>query len=314
VKRLLLYPVGLLCLALGAAGLVLPVLPGWPFLLVGFSIVAPARAAHMRRLLKRGQLKDETFDWHEWTGHSVRAGFTTKRFPLVLKKTGELLDPANQRKFTSLLRGPDAGHSLPAASRFALLDQVHGDQVVVLEDESRYGTDGFYYFPAADAVVSNLRRFTLLVMTADCLSIFFTALQRRGRIRTPGTGWVGLAHAGWRGTRLGIGPKTLRALLDRSGLAPGDVRVAFGPSIGAAHYEVGPEFRGYFPARSLRERAGRLYLDLAGENRRQLLEAGIPARNILDPRLCTVARNAHFHSFRKERDEAGRIISFITVL
>ena len=109
--------------------------------------------------------------------------------------------------------------------------------------------------------------------------------------------------------------KVLKLLLEKSGKEPGQARVMFGPSIRACHYEVGPEFKGHFPASSLRYvgngRDRSLRFDLPKENRRQLIEAGVPAGNITDFGICTVAENRDFYSFRKEKDSAGRIISFI---
>ena len=62
----------------------------------------------------------------------------------------------------------------------------------------------------------------------------------------------------------------------------------------------------------LRQKDGTWYFDLAGENRRQLIEVGAKPDHILDLEICTVAENEDFYSFRKEKEAAGRIISFIS--
>jgi len=88
----------------------------------------------------------------------------------------------------------------------------------------------------------------------------------------------------------------------------------FGPRIGKNNYEVGKEFENYFPGSSLILKEGKLFFDLAGENKRQLLSAGAVENNIFDPEICTVKENENFYSFRKEKEAAGRTISFITRL
>jgi hypothetical protein len=67
---------------------------------------------------------------------------------------------------------------------------------------------------------------------------------------------------------------------------------------------VGPEVAIQFG------RQGRVHIDLAEENRRQLIEAGVTPRRIHASNLCTMCGAAEFHSFRRDRDAAGRMYSF----
>ena len=185
-------------------------------------------------------------------------------------------------------------------SKFALLNQVHGNNVAILEDPGQFEAGGFYHFKECDGAITNLKDFALLVMTADCLPIFFRA-----------PGWVGLAHAGWRGTKNQVAKKAFELLKAKSGGDPSRIQVIFGPCIGFNRYEVGPEFRDIFPKKSLREKKGKLYFDLVGENKRQLAEAGASERSITELGLCTFDENEDFYSFRKEKEAAGRMVSFI---
>ena len=152
-------------------------------------------------------------------------------------------------------------------------------------------------------MITNMKGMTLLVLTADCLPIFFRA----------GASWAGLVHAGWRGTQKQIARKAFETLIAKSGCSPSEVSVAFGPCIRSG-YEVGDEFLDYFPKSSLKRQNRRLVFDLAAENKRQLVAAGAGRRRIIDRNLCTVAHGGTFYSHRKEKEGAGRIISFITVL
>ena len=294
MKRIVPISIGIVLILVGIVGLFLPILQGWALIFLGLTLVSPALARQLRRRISRKFFKSGVVHLDEWKKNGVRAGFTTKHFPLVFHQTDDLLDPEKQHEFAVRL-GP--------FTKFALLSQVHGDEVVVAEDAGKYSKDGFYHFPQRDAVLTNIPGLTLLVFTADCLSLFLSA----------GT-WVGLVHAGWRGSQKKIAQKSLALMVEKSSLKPQEVKIMFGPCIGVGHYEVGQEFRQFFPASSLIEKSGRLYFDLAKETRRQLLEAGARAENILDHGICPFAENGDFYSFRKEKENAGRIISFITKL
>lgn len=315
LKRVLVMPVGAACVALGVVGCVLPILPGWPFLFIGLSILAPRTAARLRKRFNRRFFKGDTIHFEDWlVRFDVHAGFTTKSFPLVLKKTDEWLDFSNQKRFKELFWKTHMAleHEKAASGRFVILNQVHGDRVVVLDDTKLYDNDGFYYFPEADAAITNVPGLTLLVLTADCLPVFLTSLKRVNGKKV--ADWVGLVHAGWRGTRQKIVEKAVRILCERADCGPQDLRAAFGPCIGRAHYEVGAEFRDFFGQSVLQSRGGKLYFDLAGENWRQLVAAGLDPADIAASRICTIASNRHFYSYRKEKDAAGRTISFLTKL
>lgn len=310
--RILRIALGVVLIPIGIAGLILPILPGWIFLVIGVTLIAPGYAAGFRRKLQQRFFKQDTIRFAEWRKRGVLAGFTTKHFPLLLKKTDELLNLSNQNAFRELLWKSHVMMESEKASmnRFAFLNQVHGSEIAVLEDAKLYDKDGFYHFLKADAVVTDIPRLTLLVMSADCLTLFFM-VKGRGKKAD----WIGLAHAGWKGTAGRIAEKTLAKLVERSGCRPSDVRVAFGPCISGPNYEVGPEFRTHFKGRSsLNAKKDKLYFDLAGENARQLVEAGVFTWNIIDSKICTIGQNAHFYSFRKEKEDAGRMISFITKL
>ncbi|MBI4353396.1 MAG: laccase domain-containing protein [Candidatus Omnitrophica bacterium] len=318
MKRLFLACLGVVLAGVGVAGLVLPFLPGLALIFVGLSFIAPELAEKLKRKILRRWMKREVFLLKERRRGGVTAGFTTRHFPLVLSQTDDLLDPFHQELFKKdlrrNLRSLKGGGAKGGWERFVFLDQPHGDRVAVIEDSAKYEAPGFYRLFDADGVVTPIGGLALLALTADCLPIFFYGAggepldSARGKLRR--TSWIGLVHAGWRGTKSRIAQKAFRLLLEKSGCAPSDVRIAFGPCIRKEHYEVGGEFLDYFPERSLRRKGGRLYFDLAGENRRQLVEAGVLERHISDLGICTVDENEDFYSFRKEKALAGRMVSF----
>jgi copper oxidase (laccase) domain-containing protein len=86
-----------------------------------------------------------------------------------------------------------------------------------------------------------------------------------------------------------------------------DVHAAIGPGIGKCCYEVGPEVSVQFGGQ------GRAHIDLPAANRRQLAEAGVAVERIYVANLCTQCHPEEFHSFRRDKEAAGRLYSFVGV-
>jgi YfiH family protein len=153
----------------------------------------------------------------------------------------------------------------------------------------------------SDAVVSNVPDMRFLLTFADCVPLVFFDSRR---------GAMGAAHAGWRGTALGIGPAVVRAMVEAFGTDPADLQVGIGPSIGPCCYSVRREvlraFRnnGFEPIAA--ERAGAWHLDLWATNEWQLSEVGVPMGSIEQAHLCTACHVADFYSHRAERGRTGR--------
>jgi YfiH family protein len=168
-----------------------------------------------------------------------------------------------------------------------LVRQIHSD---IVWDAERINEPN----PEGDALVSRSR--LVGVKTADCVPIL---------LADPETGSVASIHAGWRGTALDIAAKTVEELTRRWNVRPENLRAAVGPAIGGCCYEVGPEVAHRFgiPA------SGPVHIDLAGINRRCLAAVGV--RDIWVSGECTFCSPDRFFSFRRERDEAGRMLSYI---
>jgi YfiH family protein len=178
---------------------------------------------------------------------------------------------------------------VPALVRpLATLKQIHSATCVAACGRAGVLGDG-------DALLENTPGCAVAVKTADCIPILLVDVRRRA---------VAAVHAGWRGTVARIGPAALDAMRDSFGAAPSDVLAAIGPGIGACCYEVGPEVAAEFG------REGRAHIDLADENRLQLERAGVRAVYVAG--LCTRCRD-EFHSFRRDREAAGRMYSFAGV-
>ncbi len=91
------------------------------------------------------------------------------------------------------------------------------------------------------------------------------------------------------------------------GTQPSDIFAAIGPGIGVCCYEVGEDVSNQFGF------ASRTHLDLASENRKQLEAAGVPTQNIEALGVCTFCNAERFFSYRREKEKAGRMTSYIRI-
>ena len=174
---------------------------------------------------------------------------------------------------------------LPAAT----VHQIHSSRVVFAEGPGILGE--------GDALITNQIGFVLAVRTADCVPIL---------IADPTHHAVAAVHAGWRGTVSGILREALREMGDRFGTMPGEVLVGIGPAIGLCCFEVGPEVAVQFD-----HPAEKTHLDLIEANRQQALDSGVPWDGISAAGRCTRCEPGLFHSFRRDREQSGRMVAAI---
>jgi YfiH family protein len=170
----------------------------------------------------------------------------------------------------------------------ASLKQIHSAECVAAQ--GRTGELG-----RGDALLEDSPGAVVAVKTADCIPILLADERHRA---------VAAVHAGWRGTAAHIAERALEAMRARFGTDSADVHAAIGPGIGKCCYEVGPEVAVQFGERE------RTHIDLAAANRDQLQAAGVAAERIYVANLCTMCDAADFHSFRRDKEAAGRLYSF----
>jgi YfiH family protein len=178
------------------------------------------------------------------------------------------------------------------------LAQVHGTTVADLDGprgEER---------PRADAAVTRVPGHVAVVLTADCLPVFFA--DRNGSR-------VGVAHAGWRGLAAGVLESTLAMLA----LPARDVVAWMGPAIGPGAFEVGPEVKAAFerfdPAAATAFRPGvpgKYMADLYALARQRLERASV--QEIHGGGFCTHREAQRFFSYRRVK-ESGRMGAFIWI-
>lgn len=188
---------------------------------------------------------------------------------------------------SGLEHGFGTRHSGLSQDHMASLQQVHSARYLKVTAAGRAGE--------GDALITAEPELAVSVRTADCLPILIVDPVRRA---------VAAIHAGWRGTAARIVVETVSAMVREFGTEPGHLVAAIGPGIGGCCYEVGEEVARQFG----RSGAGRV--DLAQQNRSQLRDAGVDDSRIDLLGLCTFC-DTRFYSWRREREQAGRMISFI---
>lgn len=190
--------------------------------------------------------------------------------------------------------------------RFVRLKQIHSEAVL---ETSLSSPD---YENIGDAHWSKERNIALGVITADCIPAFFF---------DPKTRLVAGAHAGWRGIASKIIPKTLEKMIQQ-GAEPENIRVFIGPHIQKQSFEIGSDVRDQIltslgplsPEERLdyfdRISGDKVLLDLFKVARTQLQQSGVVVENIHALAIDTV-KDPRFHSYRRDKEKAGRQLSFI---
>ncbi|MCK4259109.1 MAG: peptidoglycan editing factor PgeF [Halanaerobiales bacterium] len=192
-------------------------------------------------------------------------------------------------------------------------EQVHSDKIRIVKREER-GRGTFNYetaFSGTDGFITNEPGVVLSSYYADCVPLF---------IYDPVNKVVGLAHAGWKGTLMRIGARTIEKMTENFGTKGKDCLVGIGPSIGSCCYEV--DERVIEPLRAefsewkelvVDKGSGRWNLNLWETNRQVFLNAGVSSENIEMSELCTSCNTDIFFSYRREGGITGRMASIITL-
>lgn len=194
-----------------------------------------------------------------------------------------------------------ASRQLPSwPGAYTSVKQVHSSVVVVADGRSSC-VEGSFCVEEGDALVTSDVQRWIGIRTADCVPILLADANRRV---------VAAVHAGWRGTSDKIITRVVETLTAAYGCNPANLVAAIGPCIEERCYEVGAEvslrFRSQFP-----DRENLTHVDLPEGNRRQLIAAGVQGEKIDVSGLCTRCEAPAFHSYRRDREQSGRMVSAI---
>lgn len=179
----------------------------------------------------------------------------------------------------------------------AKVRQIHS--AVVWRVDSQVGLLG-----DGDALYSATPGTWLAVRTADCVPLLLAHSGHRV---------AAIVHAGWRGTVQGIVLETMAGMGRDFGSRAQEMVAAIGPSIGKCCFEVGPEVADQFRRWLPEPGTGKRLIDLREALRRQIEAAGIPRENISVSEHCTRCSVEEFHSYRRDKEAAGRMVSAVRI-
>lgn len=193
-------------------------------------------------------------------------------------------------------------------------EQVHGTHIHLVKavDRGKGSEDQQSAIPETDGLLTFETDLYLTSFYADCVPLYFYS---------PDQDLIGVAHAGWKGTVNGMARKMVERMV-QLGAKREKIHVAIGPSIGICCYEVdqtvmGPLMRELKPASvsknvyEIVDQPNQYRVDLKQANAEILLQAGIPAQQIVQSKLCTSCQTDYFHSHRRDQGDTGRMVAWI---
>lgn len=187
-------------------------------------------------------------------------------------------------------------------------EQVHQTKIKIVHDSDK-GKGATSYqssIEETDGLITNKTGVLCTAFFADCVPLFFFE---------PKSGFIGIAHAGWKGTVNLIAEQMVEAL-GSAGVKISDLLVVIGPCISKPFYEVDEHVinfieRKYWKKAVVPKGNNRYLLDLKQLNIEILLQSGVLRHNIDVTNYCTFNNNNLFFSHRRDNGETGRMLGFL---
>ncbi|KAM9347552.1 purine nucleoside phosphorylase LACC1 [Symphorus nematophorus] len=167
-----------------------------------------------------------------------------------------------------------------------------------------------------DAMVTNQTGVVIAAPGADCMPILFA---------DPVSKVIGAAHAGWRGTLMGVAMATVEAMVTEFGCRASDIRVAVGPSVGACCFTLdrdhAQEFRSIHPDCVPDPESTRPHVNIRVANRILLQKGGVLPEHIHDDAVterpgvtpCTSCHPEAFFSHVRDGLNFGTQVGFLWI-
>lgn len=230
-----------------------------------------------KRVLTSSLLKDE----------GLVAFFTTRDLPL---KAGERADLTNEIENNKKLLCEEL--NIPFEN-LIIPQQTHSDNVRI----AKCKVQSAKCYKDTDALIANEPNVVLALNFADCVPILFYDSVKKV---------IAATHAGWRGTAVQIGVKTVQKMVEEFSCKPSDIIAAIGPAIGNCCFEAKEDVLAQLEA-TLDANSSAIsnnHADLKLINKLQLLACGIEKIDVCE--YCTSCQSELFFSYRKEKGNTAR--------
>lgn len=206
-------------------------------------------------------------------------------YPYIKEKTQQIDEISNVNKNRHIILERLNIH----ASDVVTANQVHGDNIV------RVNSIMPMDFAEADGMITTMPNVPLGILTADCVPVLYADTNHT---------IIGAAHAGWKGALLDIHLKMIKKF-NSLGVAASNIKVAIGPSIQQASYEVDKAFYNQFISKDPRSdmyfmkgnREGYYQFDSCRRIYEDLMNAGVHSVDWV--RLDTAVHETLFFSHRR---------------
>ncbi|WP_101843809.1 peptidoglycan editing factor PgeF [Halobacillus sp. Marseille-P3879] len=190
-------------------------------------------------------------------------------------------------------------------------EQVHGTNIRTVT-KAEAGRGAYVHGEAingVDGLITNEKGILLTAFYADCVPLLFIE---------PESGWIGIAHAGWKGTVNEIA-RCMAERLAQQGASLSRINLAIGPCISKMNYEVDDhvikQISTEFQDQVIEKVSeNKFKLDLKELNRQIAVKAGISQENIQLSEYCTFNNSDLFFSHRRDQGQTGRMLAYIGLI
>ncbi|HEY4534301.1 MAG TPA: peptidoglycan editing factor PgeF [Fusobacterium sp.] len=221
-----------------------------------------------------------------WKDFGIRVIYTKKEFGNVMKMSLSDLQKELSLPSGTVIHGK----------------QTHSSHITVIEKTEQN------YFEDNDGFVTGRKDVILYTKYADCMPVFL--LDSKQKI-------IAVVHSGWKGSFQKIACKALEKMCQYYKTEIENIEVLFGVGISSKHYEVGKVFLEQFQSvfssemiwKSFQKKGDKYYYDNQEFISQNLLEMGVKPENIFRNTLCSF--EGDYHSYRRDREQAGRNGAFI---
>ena len=195
-------------------------------------------------------------------------------------------------------------------------NQEHTDNIAIANKKinQNFPDINLEEYSRTDGIITQKENLVLSTTNADCILLLFF---------DPVTKTIANTHSGWKGTLQRISVKTVEKMVKEFGCKTEDIICCICPSIRKCHFEVDKDVIDMFynKFKNLKNidnyiigKVPKYYIDTLGINTENLLNLGLKKENIIDSKICTVCESDICHSFRAEKEKAGRSISLIELI